>query len=701
MGGTDALSRKQPPMTYSPSGRVGALRGSVALAALLAAAVSPAAAQETELPEILVRGAAAGADSEAQAKAREEVERTPGAAALVRSDAYEASAATTTKDMLDYVPGVFTQPKFGEDSRLSIRGSGLSRTFHLRGVKLLVDGIPVNTADGAGDFQEIDPLSLSHMQVFKGANALRHGAAMLGGVVSFETPTGRDFDTDLLLRGEGGSFGFRRGQLASGKAVGNWDYYVSGTWLAQDGFRDHSRGDSRRVNGSVGYRSGEAVETRTHFSLNDVYQQIPGELTRNQALTDPAQADPFKAANDWRRDVESVRLANRTTIEMEDGSVSFGLYGLRKHLEHPIFQYLDNVHLDWGGFVHGEKRFDRGGREGVLAYGVNLGGGTTDARRFVNVVGERGAPTYEATENLFNAEAFAEYQYRLTPDFALIAGAQVAYADRRVEVAFGGSSGGRDYAAFSPRVGLLYDIRPDWQLFGNVSRSFEPPPLSELSSSFIPVDPSDIEAQKAWTIELGTRGGTDRFRWNASVYHAWVEDELQFIDLGGGMSRVENVDCTIHQGAEIGLGVAVMQGVLPGADDRLWLNAAYTWSRFLFDGDAQWGDNRIPGAPAHYLRAELLYEHSSGFFAGPNVEWVPEAYYVDNANTLETKPYALIGFRAGMTMQSGLKFFVEGRNLTDEKYISSTSVTGIAAPNARLFNPGNGRAFYGGLSFAF
>jgi iron complex outermembrane receptor protein len=49
------------------------------------------------------------------------------------------------------------QPKWGDDTRLSIRGSGLSRNFHLRGVQLYMDGIPINTADGYGDFQEIDP----------------------------------------------------------------------------------------------------------------------------------------------------------------------------------------------------------------------------------------------------------------------------------------------------------------------------------------------------------------------------------------------------------------------------------------------------------------------------------------------------------------------------------------------------------------
>ena len=107
-------------------------------------------------------------------QALNEIQFTPGGVAIVRAEEYKTSTpAATIKDVLDYVPGVFVQPKWGEDSRLSIRGSGLSRNFHLRGVQLFMDGIPINTADGYGDFQEIDPTAYRYVEVYKGANALR------------------------------------------------------------------------------------------------------------------------------------------------------------------------------------------------------------------------------------------------------------------------------------------------------------------------------------------------------------------------------------------------------------------------------------------------------------------------------------------------------------------------------------------------
>lgn len=94
---------------------------------------------------------------------------------------------------MGYSPGVFVQPRFGSgEARLSIRGSGLQRTFHLRGIELLQDGVPVNQADGGGDFQAIEPLSTRYIEVYRGANALTYGAATLGGSINFVSATGLD-----------------------------------------------------------------------------------------------------------------------------------------------------------------------------------------------------------------------------------------------------------------------------------------------------------------------------------------------------------------------------------------------------------------------------------------------------------------------------------------------------------------------------
>lgn len=135
------------------------------------------------------------------------------------------------------------------------------------------------------------------------------------------------------------------------------------------------------------------------------------------------------------------------------------------------------------------------------------------------------------------------------------------------------------------------------------------------------------------------------------------------------------------------------------------LNGAYTFSDFHFDGDARFGDNDLPGAPRHFLRAEVLYKTAAGISFGPNVEWVPQGYHVDNANSeaAKTESYALLGFNAGWDATRGLNLFLEGRNLLDEHYIASASTAITVAPGATpsLYEPGSGRSLFLGANLAF
>ncbi len=141
-----------------------------------------------------------------------------------------------------------------------------------------------------------------------------------------------------------------------------------------------------------------------------------------------------------------------------------------------------------------------------------------------------------------------------------------------------------------------------------------------------------------------------------------------------------NLDKTIHQGVELGFAARLWNGLIEttGRRDEVWLNTAYTFNDFRFDNDVNYGNNQLPGAPRHFIRSELLYKHPSGVYFGPNLEWVPEAFYVDSFNTLDTKAYALLGAKLGFDNGGRWTAYIEGRNLTDEAYISSVSIATIA-----------------------
>ncbi|WP_022720050.1 TonB-dependent receptor [Rhodopseudomonas sp. B29] len=637
-------------------------------------------------------------------QALRDIEQTPGGVALVPANAYRNSTVSNTiKDILDYVPGVFAQPKWGDDTRLSIRGSGLSRNFHLRGVQLYMDGIPINTADGYGDFQEIDPTAYKYVEVYKGGNALQFGANSLGGAINFVTPSGRDPHPNGVSV-DAGAFGYRRLQANAGGVNGAWDGYITASTQATNGFRDHSDGHGNRVSANVGYQITPDIETRFYLNANSIRQRIPGSVTKQSALNSPETAAAGNVTLDQQRNIDTVRIANKTTIRFEDTVVDFGMFGVDRHLMHPIFQWLDYHYQDYGGFAKVTDDRLIGGFRNRLVAGVNVLNGRIDNKQYVNIAGNKGALASSSIDSSKNTSLYIEDSFYVLRNLALVGGTQFLHAarDRRDRyLADGNQSGSTSFDLWSPKGGLLWQIDPTWQGFANISRSAEVPSFGESSSGpGIPSIPfTSIRPQRATTYEIGTRGRRPDLTWELTGYRSEIKDELLCLYSAFGNCNVTNADRTVHQGIEAGLGAAVLKGLFDRgpAPDKLWLNMAYTLNDFRFDNDAKFGNNLLPGAPRHYLRAELLYKHANGFYAGPNVEWVPQAYYVDSANTLKTEPYALLGLKAGIDNGGPYSIYIEGRNLLNKTYIASASIIDKANANSPLFEPGTGRAVYAGF----
>lgn len=675
------------------------------------------------LPEVVVTGAGAPLESltvPSVTNALERIRTTPGGVDLIPAEQFRTGRTATLKDVLEYSPGVFIQERFGsEEARVSIRGSGLQRTFHGRGISLLQDCVPLNLADGGFDMQAVEPLSACYLEVFRGANALKYGALTLGGAVNYVSPTGYDASR-VQLRGEAGSYGYARAQASSGLVLGPADYYASISHLSLDGFRDHARQNNQRLFSNIGYRLSDQLETRFYFTAVTTDSELPGNLTKAQLETDPRQAAAGNLTLNQQRDFDLVRVANKTTWKGGQGELALSGWWSHKDLFHPIFQLLDQNSNDLGADAHYRHDSDLFGRENHFVLGFRPTYGWIEDNRFVNVGGQRGARTGDARETSYNLDFYLENQHRLTDKLALITGVQFSYANRDFEDAFladGNQTENQDYFGANPKLGLRYDLDEHIQLYGNLSRSFEPPSFGELvrppTALATPVNGLlQLDAQTATTMEFGTRGERGRFAWDVSWYHAWVEDELLGYNVpvigappGTFAAATVNASSTLHEGVELG-GTMRLWGNPPlarqdaSAGDHLDLRLAYQWNYFRFSDDGNFGNNQLPGVPEHFARAELVYKHSCGFYGGPDVEWVPVKSPVDMANSYFTDPYALLGCKLGWQSKRGFSVFVEARNLTDKKYAATTGViVNAGGVDTAQFLPGTGRTFYGGIEW--
>ncbi len=625
--------------------------------------------------------------------ARERVQMAPGGANVVDAESYKSGRSSTVQDTLGLSPGVFIQSRIpgAAEARLSIRGSGIQRTFHLRGIKLMQDGVPLNQADGAADFQALEPLAARYVEVFRGANALAYGSTTLGGAVNYVSYSGHDA-APLQARVEAGSYGYLRGQVSGAIVRGAFDGYASISHFSLDGFQEHSQQHDYRLFGNVGMRLNDQLETRFHALHVNSTSELPGALTGAQLVADPRGANPVNLSGNHKRDFDLTRMSNRSVYEFGESRVELGAWVAHKKLFHPIFQVLDIVSDDYGLDVRYVSESPFFGRRNLLTIGVSPALTEQTDDRFANVGGRRGARTAQSDQTASNLDLYVENQFYVTTTDALVMGAQASHASRKYEDRFfanGDNSFDTDFQAFSPKLGWRHEFTSSVQAFANVSRSFEPPSFGELAGG---PGITPVKEQKADTLEIGSRGRLAATEWDAALYHARVEDELlSQNDAGGAPLGTVNAPKTTHTGIE----AAMAKSWGPIA-----VRAAYLWNDFRLDGHPVYGDNQLPGIPEHFLRGEVLYRTAGGFYAGPTFEWSPRRYPVDLANTLYADDYAIVGVKVGAQYRKGLSWFIEGRNLTDEKYAATTGVLADAnGADAAAFYPGEGRGVYAGIEW--
>jgi len=643
----------------------------------LASLMSTPALAESADPTIIVT-----ARSEADA-AEQRVRETPGGADVVTYRDYADKTAVSLRDTLAFSPGIYTQPRFGQEVRISIRGSGLSRGFHMRGLTLLQDGIPINLADDNGDFQELEPIFFDHLEVYRGANALRFGSGTLGGAINGVTPSG-DTAHGVYARFDGGSYDFARALVAAG--FGDERASAWGALSADrgEGDREHARRHSLRGHLNVKLKLSDTITTRFYGSANRIVQELPGALSEGVVLIRPKTGS---FAGDQHRNIDSIRLQNRTEIDLGDATLAIGAFLNAKQLLHPIYVVIDQKSTDDGVFA----RLDW--THGALS--ASLGGesrwGQVASRQYVNVNGRRGAFLFQAQQRARTSNLYGEVRVEAVPGLSLIAGGIWANGFRKQVQTYPVAAVGRAaFDAFSPKFGALWHPRPGIDVYANYSRSAEFPGFIELAqrTTFVP-----LSAQRAWTAEVGTRGQAGPIEWDVSLYRARLTGEmLQYTVDANIPASTFNAGRTVHQGVELAL----------SATPAPWLRLRQTWlySDFRFRHDVQFGNNRLPVVPRHVLRSEARFG-SEALHVAPNLEWQPQGAWADYANTYRTRGYALVGLTAGATVRQGIDLFLDARNLTNRKAVGDISAAITASPASAIYYPVERRAVYGGVRARF
>ena len=663
---------------------------------------------------------------------------------------------STLKDALAMQPGVIIQEFFGlnDQPRLNIRGSGIQSNPQRRGVYLLQDGIPVNFADGSYIIGVMDPMTAHFVEVFKGANALNFGASTLGGAINFVSPTAnKQHGANTLVKVEVGSYGYRAVAASMGYRWQTSDAHISTSYSAQDGHRLYNHNTRWSIAANYGLKNLNGhVENRTYLHFTWLKFQFPGPLNMQQLMDNPKQVNagvdlPFSMGPNVLRDkprrfARMIRVANRTGIRFNANSDLVAAVYYQYADDQFVFPITISIphsyHHDGGLTV--SYRLNTGKHN--LRAGLVASAGQIDRRTFINKDGLESFMFAHDNLQARNLTLFAEDLIRLTSKLNFVADAHLVYNERNSSDRFPqpdlrpwyshmskkyryfrsqSTTLNQHWTAFNPRIGLIYSPfkGQDVQLFGNLSRSYEPPTFDELVGTEVTTNINTspkrlyaiaLDKQTATTLELGSKGRTTRFSWNVAAYRSWVHNEiLEVKDYVRGIKRTENYPTTLHQGVEVGLNAVVADNPWGINAGKLTLGGVYNFSDFRFSGGKYQG-KRLAGIPQHYLNLSAEYEHSCGLSLAAQVEWKPGETPIDHTNTMFQPAYRVWNVRAAYALGKNISLYVEMKNVANSRYASSYVISdeihnppipfpNFSAKQMAFFIPAQPRCIFGGITW--
>ena len=668
------------------------------------------------------------------------VTQVPGAVSVInQKQILQANPATGVDETLRIVPGVYAERRFGpDDVRISIRGTGQRATFGTRGVRILIDGIPLTEPDGQTRLEPIELDAISRVEVLRGPNSALYGNASAG-VINYVIEEGSNDNQYIETRFTFGAYDFFKSRVKAAGALldDRLSYMGSYSFLDSDGYRDHSTVRNQRFFGKLKYRINDQSDVSLIVTYSRPDIDIPGSLTKTEAETNPRQAQqtlnavppatfprttPFSAFDPKRKDERfrpSLTYRNQLTPNQEISLTGF--LGTRD-LNHPLCcftgSFLTLRRVEWGSFVKYTNTTPIFGLPNRMIIGYDYQDQNSVNKNFDNVLGRQG------TLRVYNQARTSQDGFYVQDEFhpfemiELMAG--VRYSQVRFKVkdhipnVGGDSSGRRNFAETTP-MGSIRFTPADWaNFYVTISSAFESPTSTEFRN---PDDPTGaglnpgLKPQRSTNYEFGIKGTVgNQLYYDFAIYRQRFRDELIPYNAPGPCFFVQcfrNAGKSDHDGFELGITYRPIPGLTL---QTAYSYADYRFRRYIVNGVDVSG-RRLPGIPEHRIVFDTTYEHSSGFYGG--FEWLYQtAYFINDSNQESTAPgaagndqknpsYTVTNLKAGYNTMIGsqwsLEIFSRLDNIFDANYFTSSLNPGTSPS----FLPFVGRNVFGGFSIRY
>lgn len=429
---------------------------------------------------------------------------------------------------------------------------------------LLVNGIRLNhSAMRSGPNQywsTVEMLGAERIEVVRGPNGIIHGADAIGGVVNVLSAQ-PSFSSEGMV--QGGNF---FGRLSS--AERSWSAGINGAVSSPDWFAELSHAERFFGDLEGGKEVGKQVNTGydsrgTNFRLSrrlngdarmtlGIQRSFMNDVPRTHKTVDGLTWEGLSSGSEIGRRLDQERKLYYGKFSWEDaggwadkGIVTLGMHQhgqertrMKAVTKGGDFQHFDlddlglSVRMEaddpWGG------RIAYGGewhRESLVSGGYKFDDSLVRGSDLV-----QGALAADA-----QYERYALYlndQYESASGWVFEPGIRFSSVRAELDRYYLKNSDPstvqapetKTYDEWTVSIRTSKEIAEEQFLFAGLSQGFRPPSLYDLTStdetSINEAPNVDLSSEKFTQAEVGVRGSSEQWAWQASFYHTWIEDMI-------------------------------------------------------------------------------------------------------------------------------------------------------------------------------
>jgi iron complex outermembrane receptor protein len=555
------------------------------------------------------------------------------------------SQQLSLNDYINTIPGLFAlnANNFSQDLRVSIRGFGARSAFGIRGVKIIVDGIPETTPDGQGQIDNLDIGSIDRIEIIRGPSSSLYGNAS-GGVINVFTQNA--FKEDYVKVGlTFGSYELQNYQISTGFRLKKTRFIVHKTNTLTNGYREQIGFKSSNLNLRMLHDISDNTKLNLQFNYTDSpYAEDAGGLTLEELVDDRTQARGRNLDFKTEESINQFKLGTSFNHKWSNNTINaYGFFSNRNFYGLLPFENGGIVDLERNYYGIGSSfnvKQEKEKFQNTFQIGFDLAQQIDDRKRFNNLNGDQGDIVLDQEEQFSNIGFYALNHLKVNKFLVRVG---VRYDINNIEaidelLINGNQSGDINLNAFNPSIGLSYMLKKNHSVYTNFSTSFETPVLSELSASESGNGGfnTSLEPQKAQSFEVGYKLDNNNLNAELALFYIKTMDDIisYELEMFPGRAFYRNAGKTIRKGLELSGTIKI------NTNFNFKLN--YSYSDFIFEtystNSSDFDGNELPGIPKHMGSITLLYYNKNGI----NVRFVNQfvgQLFVNDLNSIKDQGY--------------------------------------------------------------